>query len=279
MKISFLVLVVALAAIRSGGGTEPLCVEWTKAAVVGELPVQLRESSGIAASRNFPGRLYHINDSGDAGRFYISTLEGRDLQTVPIADFRPRDTEALSVGPCPGAVRRSCVYVGDIGDNSRRRDTIAVVVVEEMQRFEGLVKAVARLTLRYPDGPHNAESMAVHRDGTLYILTKEQPAVLFRAKVDSGQQTLERVMAVDLESPPTDMAIADDGTRAIVLTYKGAVEFAMDFKERRTVPLLSLPQQESLTYLFDGRSFAFTTERAFPAQPQPIMRQECRSSA
>ena len=78
---------------------------------IGELPPQLRESSGLAASRDYPDRLYHINDSGDAGRFYLSRFDGTGLQTVPIAAFKPSDVEALSLGPCPGTDRGVRVFI------------------------------------------------------------------------------------------------------------------------------------------------------------------------
>ena len=276
MRPALVTIVLILTTLRASSHQAPLCEQWAPAVAVGQLPVQLRESSGIAASRDYPGRLYHINDSGDAGRFYISNADGGGLQIVSIAGFRPRDTEALSLAPCAGASAGSCLYIGDIGDNQQRRATIEVVAVKEAAHFDTAVNALARLTLRYPDGPHNAESMAVHPDGTLYILTKERPARLFRARVDRPAQTLEAVMTVNTGTPPTDMAIADDGTRVVVLTYQSAVEWRMDFKEQRAIPLLSLPQQESATYLPGSRSIAFTTERAFAAQPQPVMRQDCR---
>jgi hypothetical protein len=254
-----------------------LCSQWADAVLIGELPPQVRESSGIAASREYPDRLYHINDSGDAGRFYVSRVDGSGLQSVAVEGFSPRDTEALSLGPCPGPPRRSCIYIGDIGDNSARRQTIEIVAIEETKGFDATAVPIARFSLRYPDGPHNAESMAIHPDGTLFILTKEHPARLYNTRLDAGPQTLTAVTTLDAGSEPTDMAMSADGSRLIVLTYKEAVEFTVDFKEQRRIALLSLPQQESVTYLPDSRSFVFTTERVMALQPQPIMRRECAS--
>jgi hypothetical protein len=255
-----------------------LCREWTPAIRIGELPPQVRESSGIAASRTFPGRLYHINDSGDAGRFYISGMDGGGIQVVRITGFRPTDTEALSLGPCPVRAQHSCLYVGDIGDNSRRRRTIDIVAVEEASGFPDAVMTATRLTLRYPDGPHDAESMAVHPDGTLFILTKERPARLFKTGVHSAQSTLEAVTTLDPGHLPTDMAISDDGKRLIVLTYQDAVEFELDFKTQHKIPLLFLQQQETATYLPGSRSFVYATERAIAGLAQPIMKMDCASS-
>ena len=277
MKTAQLSVVLLLVTFLPFSGEAQLCRQWTAAVLIGELPPQLRESSGLAASRDYSDRLYHINDSGDAGRFYLSRFDGTGLQTVPIAAFKPSDVEALSLGPCPGPSRRSCIYLGDIGDNRRRRKTIEIVAVAETQSFDGTAKPVARVTLRYPDGPHDAESMAVHPDGTLFILTKERPARLFRARLDSPQQTLEAVTTLDPGNVPTDMAISDDGSRVIVLTYREAVEFAMDFKEQHKIALLSLPQQESVAYLPGSRSFIFATERVVLLQPQPVMKLECSS--
>src|SRR4030095_5066906 len=107
-------------------------------------------------------RLYQINDSGDIGQFYITAPDGSDTRAVRIAGFDPKDNEAMSLGTCTQATPISCIYVGDIGDNDARRSSIEIVLVEEVRRFSDVVKPRNRLKLRYPDRPHDAESMAVH---------------------------------------------------------------------------------------------------------------------
>src|SRR5262249_11685652 len=79
-----------------------LCNQWKPATHVGDLEAQLKEARGVAVSRKFGGRLYHINDSGDKGRFYITSIEGKDTHAVDVAGFDPVDMEALSLGSCPG---------------------------------------------------------------------------------------------------------------------------------------------------------------------------------
>src|SRR5262245_35111214 len=110
------------------------CREWKMAEDIGELQVEVKEASGVVASRKFPGRLYHINDSGAKGAFYVTNLNGRETITVSlIIGGKPGDTEALSLGMCGNG--SSCLYIGDIGDNERKRRTIEIIVVEEMQTF------------------------------------------------------------------------------------------------------------------------------------------------
>ena len=252
-----------------------LCKQWSEAVRIGELQVQLTEASGLAASRQFPGRLYHINDSGETGKFFITGMDGKDTRSVRINDFEPEDTEALSLGPCPGKDSISCLYLGDIGDNDVKRKSIEIVVVDEVRNFPQTVKARSRLKLLYPDGPHDAESMAVHPNGDIYILTKENPARLYKANPNAVLQTLTPVITLQPGGRPTDMAISDDGTRLLVLTYMDAVEYSMDFKQQQKIRLNFLQQQESVAYLPGSRSFIYSTEQLLQGLPQWIMKVNC----
>jgi hypothetical protein len=254
-----------------------VCVKWKESAQVGTLQVQVREASGLAASRKFPGRLYHINDSGDNGTFYTTDSDGKNTKAVAIENFKPQDTEALSLGPC--GVERACLFIGDIGDNERRRQSIEIVVVDEAENFPKSVKPRQRLRLRYPDGPHDSESMAVHPDGTIFILTKESPARLFRVDPRAGTPALTAVMTLDVGGAPTDISISDDGSRLLALTYLEAVEFGIDFgkftlRYRQKIPIQFLQQQEAVTYLAGGRSFIYSSER-FLLPEAWIMRVDC----
>lgn len=201
-------------------------------------------------------------------------MEGKETRTVNIAGFDPVDVEAISLGPCPGG-GSPCLYLGDIGDNNANRKSIEIVVVDEMENFPQTVKARQRMILRYPDGSHDAESLAVHPDGTIYILVKEHPAKLFKADPRLATQTLKLVTTLDAGAKPTDMAFSDDGTRLLVLTYLDAVEYTSDFRQQQKIKLNFLQQQEGVTYLPGSRSFIYTTEKLMPILPQWIMRVDC----
>jgi hypothetical protein len=252
-----------------------ICRQWKESFRTGELKVPLDEASGVAVSRQFPGRLYHINDSGADGIFYTTAMDGGNTRAVRVAGFDPVDTEALSLGPCSGQGQPTCLYIGDIGDNNKKRKSIEIVVIEEVRSFPQTVKPRSRMKLRYPDGPHDAESLAVHPNGTIYILTKERPAKLFRVNPNPAQNELIPVTTLNPDTVPTDMTISDDGTRLLVLTYTDAFEYTMDFKQQQRISLNLLQQQESVAYLPGSRSFIYTTERLLPGLPQWIMRADC----
>src|SRR6185503_9599908 len=116
------------------------------------------EASGLAISGRIPDRLYHINDSDVTGRFFATNFAGRDTRTVFVTGFQPRDTEDLAIGPCDATT--DCLFIGDIGDNDRVRKDIEIIVIEERAEFPAEVRIRNRIRARYPDGPHDAESMA-----------------------------------------------------------------------------------------------------------------------
>lgn len=248
----------------------------------------LPEASGLAASRQYPDRLYHVNDSGDGPFFYLTDLRGKHTRRVRISGFEANgaDVEDISLGPCPG--QRTCLFIGDIGDNLRLRPTLEILVIVEKPQYDGPVVPRYRLRLAYPDHPHDAEAMAVHANGDVYILTKEQttsrprralPARLYRVKRRQWEQrpdqthTLSLVGEIDLPallpSPrgwdgrlATALDIAPDGSTLVVLTYADALEFALDLATAELPPtsrlragldyqriaLRHLPQQEGTAY-------------------------------
>jgi len=275
----------------------PFSCQWGKPAEVGLLEKSIDEASGLAISRRFPDRLYHINDSDITGRFFITNFAGRNTRTVSVTGFRPRDTEDLALGPCDTTT--DCLFIGDIGDNNRVRKDIEIIVVEERADFPAEVRIRSRVRARYPDAPHDAESMAVHPDGDIYILTKNLelnglrlavgPARLYRLRRDQWRnsrnaiETMELVMTLDFAKLlprsllggrlPTGMDISPDGKRVLVLTYQDAVEFFVDLstlptseiwkegQHYRRIPLLVLQQQEAISFTPDGKAFIYTTER------------------
>jgi len=281
--------------------TPPAC-SWGTAAEIGTLDPVINESSGLAISHRIPNRAYTHNDSGDTGRFFTMDLDGRNMKIVGIAGFAPIDMEDMALGPCDSST--DCLFLGDIGDNNRRRKTYELVVVRERPAFPSSISPDYRVTLRYPDGPHNAEAMAVHPDGTVYIATKDPARLqLFRLTRDQwltgkGPQTLEPVLAFDwpmllpdalaLGRVATSMDIAPDGKRFLILTYVEAVEFFFDLSKPipeqrawkegqnyRRVPLTTLEQEEGIAYLPDGKGFLYDTEHAIASRRARIMRVNC----
>lgn len=301
-------LAAALLAFAATTAAADICPAWSPAQFAGDLDTALiTEASGLAASRAFPGQLYHHNDSGDSGRFFVTDLAGANTRVVNVRDFAPTDAEDMAVGPCPEG---SCVYLGDIGDNFRRRSEITFIVLREKQRFARTETALRRVTARYPDGAHDAEAFAIHPNGDLYLITKPidfgerrvGPAQLFRLTASqlraNGPQTFEQVGEIDLpyllwDQPQrgmlaTGMDIAPDGLRAALVTYTIVMEFTLDPAQTwrpsrswrtntdyRVLEMPRLPQAEAITYTADGNALLIDTEFNQAFGQAPLYRFNC----
>jgi hypothetical protein len=276
--------------------------KWSAAVQIGTLDHDVDESSGMAVSRKIPNRSYRHNDSGDSGRFFVMGLAGGKAKGIHITGFAPVDVEDMAIGPCDSTT--DCLFFGDIGDNSRKRRDLELVVVRERATFPEKVAPDYRVILRYPDGPHDAEALGVHPNGDVYIITKDPTtSQIFRLKRDQwrlgkGPQTLEAVVTLSWPSllpntlpfgRPTAMDIAPDGKRFLILTYVEAAEFFFDLSKPlppvktwkegqhyRKVALTTLEQEEAIAYLPDGKSFLYDTERAISSREARVMRVDCR---
>jgi len=257
---------------------------WSSPRQIGTLDASLvDESSGMAVSRAFPDRLYQINDSGDGGYFYVSDLQGQNTRRIRVNGFNPSDAEDLAYGSFGG---KNYLIIGDIGDNGQSRSSIKLVFIDEQETFGTSVTPAFQVTVRYPDGAHNAEALGFHPNGDLYIMTKESTSRVYRLTASQWQnaagqtQTLQFVGQFGLagqtgSSSITGMDISPDGRRLLVLTYSGALELearlnngVLDFSQYgrsggpayKVIQLTKLPQQESISYLANGRDFVYTSE-------------------
>jgi len=259
----------------------------------------LPEASGIEIPAD-GSRLYVMND-GTAPVFDFMKLDGSAAQRVRVTDFRPLDVEDLALGPCGP---EQCLFLGDIGDNAMRRDTVQIALVIERKDFPAEVAPLDVIRARYPDGPRDAEAMAVDANGDLWIVTKTPfrqpaPAEIYRLRATAlaadGVQTLElqgKIPTTDLgrgadsRRVATGMDIAPDGRRFAFITYDVALEFAfapgdalpaswIEGESFRLITPAPLIQLESIAYADGGRTIVYTTE-SVQGSPAPIFRQTCR---
>jgi len=247
------------------------------------------ESSGLAASRRTPGLLWTHNDSGDDPLVYCLDTKGQSCGVWAVAGAQAFDWEDMAAGPGP-AGSGNYLYLGDIGDNLEQRTDIVVYRIPEPQPAAGppptraapaTTERADTLRLRYPDGPHNAEALAVHpTTGDVYVITKDaQSAGVYKAPapVDTAKATtLAKVGTVRLGSGSrglelvTGADIAPDGRRVALATYAQGYELELpagaaafdDIWAERPAPVILGPrlQGESIAYRLDGRALLTTSE-------------------
>jgi hypothetical protein len=306
MKLVWTVFLMILSATTA----QNLCQTWTETRAGNLDTAFLDEASGMAASAIAENRLYHTNDTWTPSpNFFITDTAGQHLQVVDIESVRnnPRinDIEDMDVGRC-GEV--SCLFIGDIGDNRSNRPNINILLIEEFSEVPSSVAVKQYLRVQYPDGSHDSESLAVHPNGDIYVLTKEitsilgtAPAKLYRLARDlwenAGDEvlTLEFAANIDLfalsgttvnifSHIATGMDISNDGQRLLILTYGEVFEIAVDVSglngetisaetPYKQIEVTTLLQQESISYANKGYSFFYTAEAR--SGSAPLMQETC----
>lgn len=224
---------------------------------------RLDELSGMVVH---DGGMWALSDGGR--RVQVHRIDRSNCKVIDTrtADVDPYDAEDLAVGP-DGAL-----WAADLGDNERRRDTVAVVVLPE--------HGAARLhRLTYPDGPHDAEALLVDAHGRPFVITKEvgRPAGLYRtAEPPDGEGPTPLLPVGELALPASDTvggpvggigsrlvtgaALSADGAVAAVRTYTDAWLFPVSGGDlvaalNQTpvrIPLPDEPQGEAVAFEPDG---------------------------
>jgi len=309
------VLGTSLSGCSDGAASEksafPQEIACGPATVVAILPELLIEASGIARDPRRDDLFWLPNDGGrDALLFGVDTT-GAVLVTARIADISNRDMEDLTIGRCGSDW---CIYLGDIGDNRSRRESVRVHVIPlptlpdpehvaaaRIGGFDQELKALASWELEYPDGPRDAEGLLVDDSrGELLVISKgrrNEGVVLYsidvagfdqgdgeirtlnrvgRLAIPVGGSTSQLVTAADL-SPDGKMLAVRSYASLHLLPWSGAAR-----QDTALVPYSALlflafePQGEGVTWSADGEVLYLASEGRNGRPPQ-LSRILCRS--
>jgi hypothetical protein len=291
-KCSFLLL----AALAAGCNPAPAGPEDTPAdqrilpVLAGRLENRdIDEASGLVRSQRSDNLFWVINDSGKA-RLHAVDSRGRQLGRVKVDKAKLSDWEDIASFTLDG---QAYLLIADIGDNDGKRKDVRIYVVEEPDASDDEVNIAWEFEFNYPDGPQDAEAVAVDVDNArVLVLTKREiPAGLYEVPLrpvqDNKRQQAVRLGGISsLPQPPrrdvlfapktkdwwwqpTAMDIADDGSAAVVLTYRGvfyyrriAGEDWLTALQRQPVALSTGDWGEAESVAFDASATAVyaTTE-------------------
>eukprot|EP00930_Biecheleria_cincta_P072554 TRINITY_DN59933_c0_g1_i1.p1 TRINITY_DN59933_c0_g1~~TRINITY_DN59933_c0_g1_i1.p1 ORF type:complete len:409 (-),score=48.31 TRINITY_DN59933_c0_g1_i1:82-1308(-) len=176
------------------------CLRCHEAKQVGNLDTPLVEASGLQASSKNPGVFYTMDDGPKKPFLYMVDRNGKLLGNLfmdglnetswePHSDHHLGDWESLALGPCAVGSSESCIYIADIGNNCARTDIAcpymrkdniySLIRVPEPSLAEldtanrTITVTSTRLNFKYPDGPHDAETLIMASTGKAYVVTKD----------------------------------------------------------------------------------------------------------
>ncbi len=249
-------------------------------------------ASGLATSARDPGTRYLLDDRPGTSEVWVLREDGSLRGAIPVAGLDALDTESLSVAACGPDDDRSCVYVGDVGDNLRAREDVRIYRFPEPDLADGIPAApvpadVAVLT--YPEAPEDVEAMLVDDEGVPHLVSKAPfdadegvtgTTRLYKAEGFADGE-LREVAELDLPPPQqpllsvvvgdvvTGGAVGPDG-RVLLRTYDHVLLATppqadaplasladWDFEE---VPTPMLPQAEAVTWAADGCGYDLVSE-------------------
>jgi hypothetical protein len=229
------------------------------------------EASGVAVGSR-PSRLWIVSDSG-APVLHGADPKGGSIERVAVSGAKVTDWEDITMAACPAG---RCLYIGDIGDNDRKRPQITVYRVPEPAPGVTSVAADAFHAV-YPDGPHDAESLFVDAGGRINVVTKTRPSVIYRfpaSPAPGSRSRLEQVASLAVGGsvttatkkgrrndgePATGAAVSPDG-QWVAIRSNHLLTF-VPMKELRAGAIQS-PLQVDLTPLGEpqGEGIAFASD-------------------
>ena len=191
---------------------------------------RITESSGIAASRQFPGVLWTHTDGGGPKKqvLYAIGFDGRSLGEFHVADVAIADWEDIAIDD------QKHLFIADTGNNELERSQLAVHQVDEPDPKSNarVVHPTRTWRLRFPDQPFDCESLFVWQ-GSGYVVSKvfkDSRAQIFRFPLvdQKAPATLELVATTRIESPVTGADISPDGKLLGLVAKSGAFVYRID---------------------------------------------------
>ena len=191
---------------------------------------RITESSGIVASRQFPGVLWTHNDGGGGRKqvLYAIDRKGKSIGEFILADVLLHDWEDIAIDDA------NHLFIGDLGNNELKRTELAVHQLDEPDPKQGVnfVQIKRSWRLRYPGKPFNCESLFVWK-GYGYVISKvldDARAQIFRFPLSDTKEplTLELVATTKIESPVTGADISPDGRLLALVAKSGAFVYRID---------------------------------------------------
>jgi hypothetical protein len=250
---------------------------------------EIKESSGLAASRCQENVFWTHNDSGDEAFIYALDAKGEKLGTWRVSGAENKDWEDMATfqtekGEC-------FLYIGDIGNNERLKSEMTIYRVREPQ-VSSEDKSSSRknpsqtensevIKFVYPEIRHDAETLMIHpKTGDIYILAKRVSgaSVVYKLKSDialTKNAPLEKIADFSVPAIPDGLLtggdISPDGKRIVLCDYFDGYEMVLSenaknfdeiWEEKPSVIQLGKREQgEAICYSADGNSIFATSEK------------------
>jgi len=242
----------------------------------------IREASGLARSQRQDNVLWVINDNGADEWVHAITPRGKRLGEFDLKKSKNRDWEDLASFKLH---EEPYLLIADIGDNDAKRETRTLYVVKEPPAKKNKEKKIAwRIDYKYPDGPRDAEAVAVDVENrrALVLSKRDIPPVLYELPLQpesektitakwlgtitslpapSRQDVEFAPKTKDWHWQPVGMDISEDNLAAVILTYRAVYYYKRQPGQDWFDALNSRPRRASIGRFRNAEAIAFGDDR------------------
>lgn len=208
MKLHLKVLIVIFFLIAS--------CDTGKLVVMADLPSSLKEISAIELSKD-SDILWVIEDAGNKNNLYGLNLKGDIIKDIDIDNIQNIDWEDLT------SDNDGNIYIGDIGNNSKKRKNFAIYKVSNPANTEKSTTAEV-ISFRLPKRmkSEDFESFFLYQ-GWFYLFSKENKKTqLIKVPNQVGDHVAEYISELKLKGKNTKVTsadITDDGKTVVLLNH------------------------------------------------------------
>ena len=235
-------MIVALVMLSQGCFAQKPALPGTEAAPgvreIGRIAhPRITESSGVVASRQFPGILWTHTDGGGPKKqvLFAITHDGASVGELFVSGVVITDWEDIAVDD------EKHLFIGDIGNNDAKRSELLVHQIDEPNPKVniGVIHPTRSWKLRFPGAPFDCESLFIWQ-GHGYVVSKvfkDSRAQIFRFPLAdaSAPVVLELVATTKIESPVTGADISPDGKLLGLVAKSGAFVYRIDGNVSRVI--------------------------------------------
>lgn len=243
---------------------------------------RITEASGLVASRLHNRFIWTHNDSGHETRIFLINEEAQLKAQFRLDKIKGIDTEDIAMGKW-AKDSLNYIFLGDIGDNYKRRNTKTIYYFPEPAQFKpktendtplNFIKDVQTIHFKYPNGNVDAETLLFDPiDKSLLVISKENDKAQIFA-IDLNKKDKEFQIAQKIGELSLNWLTAGDisvnGDEILLKNYaniyywkrKPQETLAQLFK-RQPKKLLYFyePQGEAIAWRLDGSGFFTLSEK------------------
>jgi len=255
---------------------------------------KIKEASGLAHSIMNSNSLWVHNDSGDGPFLYlISTIDSKYYGNIKIKGIKNEDWEDLAIGPSILDEDSSFIYIGEIGDNKKKKKIKKIYFFKEpkITDFSKTIEIDDFYTIRFSTDKkiEDFETLMIDPNSKeIFIVSKskknKQKIYKIKTKnIDLNKiQVAKKILSLDFKSyngKITGGDISYNGNECLIKTYDNIFYWKKKHDQKweniwgSSPTILNYnpePQGEAICWSLDSQSYFTLSENENKNQDQKL---------